>query len=43
MPTAKTKKTAQATAIHLVAGNDEMAVKVRAKELAAELAPAESG
>ena len=40
---AKTKKAAQDTAIHLVAGNDEMAVKSRAKELAAELAPAEGG
>jgi DNA polymerase-3 subunit delta len=40
---AKTKKVTQDTAIHLVAGNDEMAVKSRAKELAAELAPAEGG
>ncbi|MBJ7259858.1 MAG: DNA polymerase III subunit delta [Chthoniobacterales bacterium] len=40
---AKPKNSAQATAIHLVAGNDEMAVKSRAKELAAELAPAEGG
>ena len=43
MPAAKTKKAAPATAIHLVAGNDEMAVKSRAKELAAELSPAEGG
>ena len=43
MPTAKTKKAAKDTAIHFVAGNDEMAVKARAKELAAELAPAEGG
>ena len=42
MPT-KPKKAAQATNIHLVAGNDEMAVKSRAKELAAELSPAEGG
>ncbi len=39
MPT-KTKNSAN---IHLVAGNDEMAVKSRAKELAAELSPAEGG
>ena len=43
MPAAKTKKTAKDAAIHFVAGNDEMAVKARAKELAAELAPAEGG
>ena len=43
MPAAKTKKAAKDAAIHLVAGNDEMAVKARAKELAAELAPAEGG
>ena len=43
MPATKPKKSAQATAIHLVAGNDEMAVKARAKELAAELSPAEGG
>jgi len=43
MPAAKSKKTAQATAVHLVAGNDEMAVKTRAKELAAKLSPAEGG
>lgn len=39
----KTKKAAKDAAIHLVVGNDEMAVKARAKELAAELAPAEGG
>ncbi|MEX1045674.1 MAG: hypothetical protein WEC73_06060, partial [Chthoniobacterales bacterium] len=39
----KSKKSAQITALHLVAGNDEMAVKSRAKELAAELSPAEGG
>ena len=43
MPAAKSKKATPATAIHLVAGNDEMAVKSRAKELAAELSPAEGG
>jgi DNA polymerase-3 subunit delta len=43
MPAAKPKKAPPATAIHLVAGNDEMAVKSRAKELAAELSPAEGG
>jgi DNA polymerase III subunit delta len=43
MPPAKSKKATPATAIHLVAGNDEMAVKSRAKELAAELSPAEGG
>jgi len=43
MPAAKTKKAAKDTALHVVAGNDEMAVKARAKELAAELAPAEGG
>jgi DNA polymerase-3 subunit delta len=43
MPPAKPKKAPSATAIHLVAGNDEMAVKFRAKELAAELSPAEGG
>jgi DNA polymerase-3 subunit delta len=43
MPPAKSKKAPPATAIHLVAGNDEMAVKSRAKELAAELSPAEGG
>ncbi len=43
MPAAKSKKAPPATAIHLVAGNDEMAVKSRAKELAAELSPAEGG
>jgi DNA polymerase-3 subunit delta len=43
MPVAKTKKSAQNIAIHLVAGNDEMAVKARARELAAELSPAEGG
>jgi len=42
MPT-KTKKAAQDAAIHVVVGNDEMAVKARAKELAAELAPSEGG
>jgi len=40
---AKTKKAAKDAAIHFVAGNDEMAVKARAKQLAAELAPAEGG
>ena len=43
MPATKSKKAPPATAIHLVAGNDEMAVKSRAKELAAELSPAEGG
>ena len=43
MPVAKTKKAAKDAAIHFVAGNDEMAVKTRAKELATELAPAEGG
>ncbi len=43
MPAAKAKKAAKDAAIHFVAGNDEMAVKTRAKELAAELAPAEGG
>lgn len=43
MPAAKTKKAAKDTAIHVVAGNDEMAVKARAKELSAELSPAEGG
>ncbi len=40
MPAAKAKKSAN---IHLVVGNDEMAVKARARELAAELSPAEGG
>lgn len=40
---AKKPSTKRATTVHLVAGNDEMAVKTRAKELAAELAPAEGG
>ncbi|MBU3665894.1 MAG: DNA polymerase III subunit delta [Chthoniobacterales bacterium] len=39
----KPKKTAKTANVQLVAGNDEMAVKARAKELAAELAPAEGG
>lgn len=49
MPAARTRKTAtkpQATtsrAVAIVAGNDEMAVKNRARELAAELAPADGG
>lgn len=48
MPSARPKKTAAAkpaadSAITIVAGNDEMAVKNRAREFAAELAPAEGG
>lgn len=44
MAAAKPKKPAtKRSAIHVVAGNDEMAVKNRAKELAAELSPAEGG
>ena len=44
MPAAKTRKpSAKSTAVHVIVGNDEMAVKARAKELAAELAPAEGG
>lgn len=39
MPPAKTKKASKETAIHFVAGNDEMAVKTHAKELAALLSP----
>lgn len=43
MPAAKARKTAGDASIHFVAGNDEMAVKTRAKELAVALAPAEGG
>lgn len=43
MPAAKAKRASKDTAIHFVAGNDEMAVKARAKQLAAELAPSEGG
>lgn len=43
MPAKPKKSPAKSTAIHLIAGNDEMAVKTRARELAAELAPAEGG
>lgn len=43
MPAAKPRKSAKSAAIHIVAGNDEMAVKARARELAAELSPAEGG
>ncbi len=43
MPPTRAKKAAKSSAIHVVAGNDEMAVKARAKELAAELAPAGGG
>ena len=43
MPAAKAKKAAKDSAIHVVVGNDEMAVKARAKELAAEISPAEGG
>lgn len=43
MPSAKPRKSAKTAAIHVVAGNDEMAVKARAKELATELAPAGGG
>jgi DNA polymerase III subunit delta len=49
MPTAKTRKPAaksspaSSSSIVIIAGNDEMAVKNRARELAAELAPADGG
>jgi len=43
MPAAKAKISAKVTAIHLVAGSDEMAVKSRARELAAKLTPGEGG
>jgi len=43
MPSKSKKPAAKSSAIHLIAGNDEMAVKTRAKELAAELTPAEGG
>ena len=44
MPTARPKKpSTKNAAIHVVAGNDESAVKARARELAAALAPADAG
>ncbi len=43
MPAARTKKSAQDTAVHVVVGNDEMAVKNRARELAAKLTPGDGG
>jgi len=44
MPSPRTKKPAAVqAAIFLVAGNDEMAVKNRARELAASLTPADAG
>lgn len=49
MPPAKTRKAAakpapaKSSAIHIIVGNDEMAVKNRARELAAQLAPADGG
>lgn len=52
MPAARARKSAASedpaatpvdSPIHIVAGNDEMAVKNRARELAAKLAPAEGG
>ncbi len=49
MPPAKTRKSAakakptESHGIHIVAGNDEFAVKNRARELAAKLAPADGG
>ncbi len=42
-PTRATKPAKVSSVIFLVAGNDEMIVKIRAKEMAAELAPAEGG